>query len=109
MTPLTFEGAAVDNQTALSVVSFLIAYVAVFLTCALALNLTGLDLAASLSTAAAQLANTGPGGFGPAHGPGNAYAGLPASAYAAMTATMLLGRLEMFTLFVLFIPRFWRG
>ncbi|WP_460447987.1 TrkH family potassium uptake protein [Alsobacter sp. SYSU BS001988] len=108
VTPLTFDGAPVDNGTALAVVSFLIAYVAAVLAAALALNLTGLGLGASLSTAAAQLSNTGPG-FGAQLGQGGAYAGLPAATYGVLVATMLLGRLEIFTLFVLFMPRFWRG
>jgi trk system potassium uptake protein len=108
VTPATFDGAPVDNGAALAVVSFLIAYMAVFLAAALALNLTGLDLAASLSAAAAQLSNTGPV-LGPQVGQGATYAGLSAPTYGVLIVTMLLGRLEIFTLFVLFIPRFWRG
>jgi trk system potassium uptake protein len=66
----------------------------------------GLDLVTALSGAATALANVGPG-LGPIIGPAGNFAPLPDSAKWVLTAAMLLGRLEFFTVLVLFSPNFW--
>jgi len=67
---------------------------------------SGVDMMTSLTAAAACITNTGPGfgGVGPA---GN-YAALPDFAKAVLMFGMVLGRLEIFTFFVLLVPEFWR-
>lgn len=67
---------------------------------------TGLDFMSSLTGTIASITNTGPGlrTVGPA---GN-YASLTDFQKWILTATMLLGRLELFTLLVVFSPAFWR-
>ena len=69
---------------------------------------TGLDLVTALSGAATALANVGPG-LGPIIGPVGNFAPLPDTAKWILTTSMLLGRLEFFTVIVLLNPNFWRA
>ena len=66
-----------------------------------------LDFITSASGAAAALGNIGPG-LGPIIGPGGHYASLPGGAKLLLCLGMLMGRLELFTVLVLFTPAFWR-
>ena len=73
------------------------------------LAMCGLDFVTSLSGAATVLNNVGPG-LGPIIGPVGNFAPLPDSAKWLLAFGMLLGRLELFTIFlVLLMPAFWRG
>jgi trk system potassium uptake protein TrkH len=67
-----------------------------------------LDFLTAASAAAAMLSNVGPG-LGETIGPAGNFSGLPAAAKWLLCFGMLLGRLELFTVLVLFMPRFWRG
>lgn len=94
------------------VVGSVIAFVAVFFLCQAALTVAlmalGLDFLTSASGAATALANVGPG-LGEIIGPAGNFAPLPDSAKWLLSFAMLLGRLELFTVLILFVPRFWRG
>ena len=68
----------------------------------------GLDFMTAMSGAASALANVGPG-LGDIIGPAGTYAPLPDAAKWLLAGGMLLGRLELFTVIVLFSPSFWRG
>jgi trk system potassium uptake protein len=72
----------------------------------LLLAATGLDLTSAFSAVVACLNNTGPG----LHqvGPSSNYAVLNDFQTWVCAAAMLLGRLELFTLLVVFTPGFWR-
>ena len=61
----------------------------------------------SLSAAATSLANVGPG-LGSTIGPESTFYSLSNSAKWILIISMLLGRLELFTILVLFLPAFWR-
>jgi trk system potassium uptake protein TrkH len=86
---------------------FFFLFVASFATLALVLAMLGLDFDTAISGAASALANVGPG-LGPVIGPEGNYSTLPGAAKWALSGGMLLGRLELFTVLVLFLPRFWR-
>ena len=90
-----------------AVTAFFVIYIAAFFLLTLGLSAHGLDFLTSMSGAAAALGNIGPG-LGTAIGPGGNYASLPDSAKLLLCLGMLLGRLELFTILVLFTPRFWR-
>ena len=79
-------------------------YVVCFCAMTLLLAATGVDLVTAFSAVAACINNMG-AGLG---GVGNDFAGLNAASKWVLCAAMLLGRLEMFTLLVLFMPGFWR-
>jgi trk system potassium uptake protein TrkH len=79
-----------------------------FAAVALALSMLGLDYVTAMSGALTALANVGPG-FGDIIGPSGNFSSLPASAKWLLSGAMLLGRLELFTVLILFTPAFWRG
>ena len=83
---------------------FFAAYVAVFSIMLLLLMMAGLDQVTAFSAVAACLNNLGPG-LGEV---GSNYAGLNDFSKWLLCMGMLLGRLEIFTLLVLFTPDFWR-
>ena len=66
---------------------------------------TGTDLVTAFSAVTACLNNLGPGLGAVSQN----YAGLESQAKWILTITMLLGRLEIFTLLVLLTPAFWRS
>ncbi|MBB4286726.1 trk system potassium uptake protein TrkH [Roseospira goensis] len=84
---------------------FMYALSVAFLT--ILLGLTGLDHVTALSGAATAISNVGPG-LGDVIGPAGNFATLPDTAKWLLAGGMLLGRLELFTVLVLFVPRFWR-
>ncbi len=90
-----------------SVLSFFFVYVLCFGALAVGLGATGLDFLTAVSSAATSIANVGPG-LGPVVGPAGNFAALPDTAKWLMTFGMLLGRLELFTVLILFAPAFWR-
>jgi len=96
-----------DSVTA-SVLGFFFLYVASFAVLATGLGLFGLDFVTAVSGAATAISNVGPG-LGDIIGPTGTFKPLPDAAKWLLTAGMLLGRLELFTVLVLFTPAFWRG
>ena len=70
------------------------------------LMISGLDFVSSLTATIACITNAGPG-LG-AVGPAGNYAQLTDVQKWLCTSVMLLGRLEIFTVFVLFTPAYWK-
>ena len=104
--PVRIGSTAVDNTVLFSVLAFMLVYGATALFMTLVLMLTGLDLVTAASAVIACINNTGPG-LGQV-GPAGNYQGLTDFQTWVCTATMLLGRLELFSILVLFTPQFWR-
>ena len=90
-----------------AVMGFFFLFVVSFGLVAMGLALMGLDYVTSISGAATAIANVGPG-LGETIGPSGTFQPLPEPAKWLLSAAMLLGRLELFTVLVLFVPRFWR-
>ncbi|MCA8909235.1 MAG: potassium transporter TrkH, partial [Rhodospirillaceae bacterium] len=91
-----------------SVMSFFFLFALSFCVLALGLAAMGLDFITSMSGAATAIANVGPG-LGDEIGPAGTFTNLPDAAKWLMSFGMLLGRLEVFTVLVLFLPSFWRS
>jgi trk system potassium uptake protein TrkH len=89
------------------IISFLFLYILVAVVASLVLCFLGLNLETSISAVAATLGNVGPGLGGV--GPASNYALLPGAAKFILIMCMWLGRLELFTVFMIFSPRFWKG
>jgi len=89
------------------IISFLFLYLLVVAVASITLGFLGLDLETSISAVATCLANCGPGlgGVGPALN----YAWLPGAGKLLLIICMWLGRLELFTVLMVFWPHFWRG
>ena len=88
--------------------SFFFLYILTFAVSAMALSLTGLDPLTALSGAGSAVSNVGPG-LGPIIGPAGTYETLNDAAKWILAATMLVGRLEIFSVLVLLSPAFWRA
>jgi trk system potassium uptake protein TrkH len=97
----------VDDSVETSVMSFFILFAFCFVITTVLLSATGLDYITSMSASASALANVGPG-LGNVIGPVGNYQPLTDSAKWILSAAMLVGRLELFTILVLFTSYFWR-
>lgn len=107
--PARYAGKALTPETVNSVMTFFFLYVVCFMFLATALSLTGVDDGlTAISGAASALSNVGPG-LGSEIGPNGNYAGLPDASKWVLAAGMLAGRLELFTVLILLMPRFWRN
>jgi trk system potassium uptake protein TrkH len=102
--PLKVGNRRVEATVVSAVWSFFAVYTFAFIVIMLVLMATGLDFITSFSAVAAALNNLGPGlGAVSTH-----YGEISAFAKSVLCFAMLLGRLEVFTLLVLFTPMFWR-
>jgi trk system potassium uptake protein TrkH len=101
---IKFSHRTVNDQVIGAVWAFFFLYVATIVCCGMLLHAIGLDLVTAFSATIACLTNLGPaiGEAGPNYG------SLSAPAKLILSAIMLLGRLEIFTLLVLFTPSFWK-
>ena len=104
----TFNGRPLPEAAAISAMAFVFMFGLSFAVVALALSALGLDYLTAMSAAISAVANVGPG-LGPVVGPAGTFGSLPESAKWLLSAAMLIGRLELFTVLVLFAPAFWRG
>ena len=102
--PLKVGNRRVEATVVSAVWSFFAVYVTSYIFLLLALMGTGLDFTSAFSAVAASLNNLGIG-LGQVS---NNFSEISEPAMAIMSFAMLLGRLEIFTLLVLFTPTFWR-
>jgi trk system potassium uptake protein TrkH len=104
--PLKFNGKAISESTNNSVMSYFSLYFIVFTIGTFILLFTGLDFKTAASSAATAMAGIGPG-LGSV-GPVANFAHLSDLAKFTMTILMILGRLEIYTVLILFTRNFWR-
>lgn len=104
---LRYEGRPVSEDIINSVMAFFVMFFMSLAIIAIGLAMMGLEPITAISGAVAALANIGPG-LGPEIGPSGNYAGLPWEAKWLLAFAMLLGRLELMSVFVLFTVAFWR-
>ena len=102
-----FNHKKVDEQVTSSVMSYFFIFILIFIGITLLLSMTELDFVTSLSAAATSLANVGPG-LGNTIGPDNTFQSIPEISKWILIASMLLGRLEILTVLVIFLPTFWK-
>ena len=96
---------AVSGPIVSQITTFIIVYIVVFIGSCILLSLDGLDLETTATSAAAVLSNSGIG-MGLFGETGNLSMFCPAS-QIFMSFLMILGRLELFTILLLFFPSFW--
>jgi len=104
--PVKLAGKVLSQDTLNGIRALFFLYIGIFLLASLAVSLLGADIITSVSAVATTLGNTGPG-LGEV-GPLDNFAHLPAASKWILTACMLFGRLEIYTLLVLIYPEFWR-
>ena len=103
---MRINGIAVGKDIVYPIAGFVFFYVGLLLTVTLIVATGGYDILTSFSTSLVTLGNIGPG-FGMI-GPSLNYAFYPAYIKWILSAAMMLGRLEIYTVLVLFTPHFWR-
>lgn len=103
---LRFNGVRIKKEVMYPVAAFVTVYVAIALLSTILVALQGVDLLSAFTAVLACLGNIGPG-LGMV-GPAANYAFMNDWNTAFLSFLMLLGRLELYTVLVLFMPRFWR-
>lgn len=96
----------VDREVLQSILGLFALFIGVFVFASLLLAASGMDLVSGGAAVIACLSNIGPG-LGSV-GPVDNFAHVPAFGKTVLIGCMLMGRLELFTVLVLFFPSFWR-
>ncbi|HOU95316.1 MAG TPA: TrkH family potassium uptake protein [Bacteroidales bacterium] len=106
VTMVRFNGKAITENTIGSILSFIMLYLFIFFAATLLLTITGNDIPTSASATATCLAGIGPG-IGTV-GPMSNYFHLNGISKLILCFVMILGRLEILTVFVVFSKSFWK-
>ncbi len=105
--PLKINGDRVTGRIITHIMNFLLIYLMIFVLGSVVMALMGYDILTSFGAVATCLGNVGPA-IGEV-GPLNNFAFFSPAAKLFLSFIMLLGRLELFTILVLFTPFFWRA
>jgi trk system potassium uptake protein TrkH len=97
----------IGDETVVAVSAFLLLYGLTFGVGAMALAISGQDALTAITASATAIANVGPG-LGDKIGPISNFAGLTDFDKIVLAFEMLLGRLEIMSVLLLFVPGFWR-
>jgi len=101
---IKYGKSVISDRLIQAIWGFIGAYISIFLVMVIAMMMTGLPFETAFSAVAASLNNLGPGlGEVSAH-----YGNISDTGKWLLCFNMLLGRVEIFTLLVLFSPMFWR-
>ncbi|MDP8222346.1 MAG: TrkH family potassium uptake protein [Candidatus Lernaella stagnicola] len=104
--PLRLGRMTVPDPVMRSISNFIILYLSLFLLCSLIMGALGLDFLTAISSVAATIGNVGPGLAGV--GAHQNYAAIPLLGKWVLILCMIIGRLEIYTVLVLLVPRYWR-
>ncbi|MBR6116248.1 MAG: TrkH family potassium uptake protein [Paludibacteraceae bacterium] len=104
--PVRFNGRTVNEQTTSNVMAFMFFYIVIIILASLIFCASGVNFDEAIGTAVSGIGNVGVsiGQFGPL----GSYVDYPTTAKWTMTAVMLIGRLEIFTVLLLFSKALWR-
>jgi len=102
-----YQGQSVSDEVIASVMAFFLLFVLSLGVLSVLLVMTGLDFVTAVSGAATALANVGPG-LGEIIGPAGNFSSLNDAAKWLLAAAMLIGRLEVLSVYVMLTARFWR-
>jgi len=104
--PVNLNGQVVSSKIIYNLLAFAFFYLFVFVVGSIIMTLLGVDFIEAVSAVATSVGNVGPGigKLGPAY----TFDSLPTLAKWVLSFLMLLGRLELFTIAILFTPYFWR-
>jgi trk system potassium uptake protein TrkH len=105
--PLIINGERVTGRIINNIMNFLLIYLLTFVVGSLIISMLGYDLPTAFGSVATCLGNVGPaiGRVGPVDN----FAFFSPEAKVVLSFIMLLGRLELFTILILFTPFFWRA
>lgn len=97
----------VPEKVIANILIFFMVYVMWFILGSILMTIFGMDFDTSLGATATSLGNVGPG-IGDV-GPLDNFSAIPTPAKLVLPFMMLLGRLELFTILILFAPHFWKA
>ncbi len=104
--PVRYNKKSIPQHIVFNIIAFFVLYLVVFALGALGFGFLGLDYMTALGGSASSLGNVGPA-FGDLS-PVNNFSSLPDLGKWWSSFLMLLGRLELFTVLILFTPYFWK-
>lgn len=104
--PVRHNGKSVPNDIIAKIASFVFLYLAIFGIGSFILSFLGLDIKSAMGSVAACMANIGPG-LG-STGPISNYSSVPDLGKWFLSFFMLLGRLELYTVLIIFSRAYWR-
>lgn len=104
--PVRMRQVAIPRDVITNILGFFVLFIFLFVAGVFIMTLLGLDILSALGAVAATLGNIGPGLN--LVGPTDNYGFIPAPGKWVLSALMLMGRLEVFTVLVLFSPAFWK-
>lgn len=99
-------GVVVEDDVILATLSFFFIFILIFIIASLVILAMGLDLVTAVSAVAATLNNIGPGLE--KVGAIEHYAHFPGIGKMVLSLCMVIGRLELFSILILFVPMFWQ-
>jgi trk system potassium uptake protein TrkH len=105
-TTLKLDGKHIAKELLGSIWGFLFLFLFICVIGTLAMTALGVDIVTAFSTVLSATSNVGPA-LGDA-GPGENYRGIPLAGKWILIFCMLAGRLEIYTVVILFVPRFWK-
>lgn len=107
--PVRFNKKAISEDVVGKILAFFLIFIILFVTGSFVMSLMGLDFMTAMGSVAATLGNIGPGigAVGPADVQN--FAKIPDAGKWFLSLLMLMGRLELFTVLMLFTPFFWRN
>jgi len=105
---IKYNGRLIEHDILAAATAFSFVYLASIALITLLLTAIGVDFITSLSGAITALANVGPG-LGELIGPSGNFQSLPDAGKWILAFAMILGRLEIFTVIILFSPVYWRA
>ncbi|MEX2574368.1 MAG: TrkH family potassium uptake protein [Balneolaceae bacterium] len=105
--PIRLGNRVIDPSILRTILGFFVMYLIVFAAGAIIMSFMGFDFISAMGASIACLGNIGPawGEFGPADN----YAQVPYAGKWVLLMLMLIGRLELFTVLILFTPYFWKN
>jgi len=105
--PVRVGNRVIDSSILKTILGFFVVYFIIFATGAIIMSFMGYDLISAMGASIACLGNIGPawGDFGPT----DDYAHVPITGKWVLLILMMIGRLELFTVLVIFTPWFWRN
>ncbi len=106
MLPVRLNGKSISQQIIFNVLAFFLIYIIIFAFGSLVMSAMGMEFESAVGAVAASLGNIGPG-LGTV-GPVLNYSTVPMAGKWVLAFLMLLGRLELFTVLILFSASFWK-
>jgi trk system potassium uptake protein TrkH len=104
--PVRFNQGTVATDIITNVLAFFLFYIFVFVAGTLIMSLIGLDFLTAVGATATSIGNVGPAIAGV--GPTLNFANIPDLGKWVLSFLMLMGRLELFTVLIIFSPAFWQ-